>query len=327
MSYHAPIMVEEVLGLLNPARGGVYVDGTLGGGGHAEAVLKSLPEGAKLFGIDRDGDAIAEAAKRLAPFGKKFAAIRGNFFDMRPLLLGMGVAHADGILLDLGVSSHQLDTPERGFSYHTEAPLDMRMDERAPLRAYDVVNTYSHGELARILREYGEERYASRIASAILREREKRPIETTTALAEIIKRATPPDKRYEGQHPARRSFQAIRIEVNGELKGLENALRDAVDLLNPEGRLVVITFHSLEDRIVKQLFRELEDPCICDRSAPVCVCGRKPSVRVLTKKPLVAAAAEQEQNPRARSAKLRAAEKLGGHGREKSVERERRSPI
>ncbi len=308
--YHAPIMVNEILALLEPERGGVFVDGTLGGGGHAQAVLEHLPDGGRLYGIDRDGDAIAEASRRLEPFGDAFTAIRGNFFDMKTLLLQQGITAADGILLDLGVSSHQLDAPERGFSYHSEAPLDMRMDTSSPLTAYGVVNTYPVPELARILREYGEERFAGRIASAIGREREKDSIRSTTRLAEIIRLATPAANRWEGQHPARRSFQAIRIEVNGELSGLRQAITDAVELLAPGGRLCVITFHSLEDRIAKQLFRELENPCTCPPKAPICICGKKPVVRILTKKPLIAEQQELEENARSRSAKLRAIEKI-----------------
>ena len=309
-AYHAPIMVQEVLALLQPERGGIYIDGTLGGGGHAAAVLKSLPAGSRLYGIDRDPEAIAEATKRLAEFGEVFEALRGNFFDMRSLLLQQDVSAADGILLDLGVSSHQLNAPERGFSYHNEAPLDMRMDTSAPFAAFDVVNTYSAAELSRILRDYGEERFANRIASSIVRARANGPIQTTTQLAEIVRLATPAANRWEGQHPARRSFQAIRIEVNGELSGLRGAIEDAARLLNPGGRLCVITFHSLEDRIVKQLFRELENPCTCPPKAPICICGKKPVVRILTKKPLTAEQDELEENTRSRSAKLRAIEKL-----------------
>ena len=308
-NYHAPIMVEEVLSLLAPERGGIFVDGTLGGGGHAEAVLKALPKDSRLYGIDRDGEAIAEATKRLAPYGEQFHALRGNFFDMTALLHEKGVSRVDGILTDLGVSSHQLDAPERGFSYHNEAPLDMRMDETASLTAYDVVNTYPAERLATILREYGEERYAMRIANAIVRNRQKAPISSTTALAEIVKAATTAENRWEGQHPARRAFQAIRIEVNGELEGLSKALTDAVDLLNPGGRLCVITFHSLEDRIAKQAFKTLENPCTCPPKAPICTCNKKPVVRILTKKPVIAGEEELKVNARSRSAKLRAIEK------------------
>ncbi len=308
--HHIPILRETVVSLLNPMRGGVFVDGTLGGGGHAEAVLERLPEGGRLYGIDRDGAAIAAASARLARFGEAFTAIRGNFFDMKRLLAAQGVTEVDGILLDLGVSSHQLDTPQRGFSYHEDAPLDMRMDPSAPLSAYDVVNGYPAEELTRIIREYGEERYASRVANAIVREREKAPLNSTVRLAEIVKLALPAPARREAQHPARRTFQALRIEVNGELEGLSAALNDAHDLLRSGGVLAVITFHSLEDRIAKQAFKTFEHPCTCDPHAPVCTCGKTPTAKVLTKKPIVADEAELQQNPRARSAKLRAIQKL-----------------
>lgn len=308
--HHIPILRDTVVSLLAPQRGGTFVDGTLGGGGHAEAVLERLPEDGRLYGIDRDGAAIEAASLRLTRFGEAFTAIRGNFFDMKRLLAGQGVMEADGILLDLGVSSHQLDTPERGFSYHEDAPLDMRMDPSAPLSAYDVVNGYPAEALARIIREYGEERYAMRVANAIVREREKAPLDSTVRLAEIVKRAMPAPARREQQHPARRTFQALRIEVNGELAGLSDALTDAHDLLRSGGVLAVLTFHSLEDRIVKQAFKTFENPCTCDPRAPICTCGKKPTARMLTKKPIVAGEAELKENPRARSAKLRAIQKL-----------------
>ena len=308
--HHIPILRETVVALLAPQRGGVFVDETLGGGGHAEAVLERLPKGGRLYGIDRDGAAIEAASRRLAPYGEAFTAIHGNFFDMKRLLAQCGVMEVDGILLDLGVSSHQLDTPQRGFSYREDAPLDMRMDPSAPLSAYDVVNGYSAETLARILKEYGEERYASRIANAIVQRRAEAPLNSTMELAELVKRALPAPARREAQHPARRTFQALRIEVNGELAGLAEALTDAHDLLRPGGVLAVITFHSLEDRIVKQLFRTFEHPCTCDPHAPVCTCGKKPTVRALTKKPIMADETELEANPRAHSAKLRAIEKL-----------------
>ena len=308
--HHIPILRDTVVSLLAPQRGGTFVDGTLGGGGHAEAVLERLPEGGRLYGIDRDSAAIEAASLRLTRFGEAFTAIRGNFFDMKRLLAGQGVMEADGILLDLGVSSHQLDTPERGFSYHEDAPLDMRMDPSAPLSAYDVVNGYPAEALARIIREYGEERYAMRVANAIVREREKAPLDSTVGLADIVKHAMPAPARREQQHPARRTFQALRIEVNGELAGLSDALTDAHDLLRSGGVLAVITFHSLEDRIVKQAFKTFENPCTCDPRAPICTCGKKPTARMLTKKPIVAGEAELKENPRARSAKLRAIHKL-----------------
>lgn len=307
---HIPVMADEVMSLISPWRGGIYVDGTLGGGGHSSLLLESVPDGSLVVGIDRDDEAIAAASARLRPFGSKFIAVRGNFFDMKELLSGINVASVDGILLDLGVSSYQLDAAERGFSYNETAPLDMRMDRRSALTAADVVNTYSREELTRILREFGEERYAAKIASAMVREREKAPISTTTELAELVKRAMPAAARREAQHPARRTFQALRIEVNGELDGLAKALRDCESILKPGGVLAVITFHSLEDRIVKQTFRTFENPCICDPKAPCCTCGLTATAKVITQKPTVPSDAEAESNPRSRSAKLRAIMKL-----------------
>lgn len=306
-SYHKPIMLGEVLELLAPERCTATVDGTLGGGGHSEGILERLPSSSWHFGIDRDPEALEAAGKRLAGYAN-FKEIHGNFFNMRELipLSEYKLPGVDGILLDLGVSSHQLDDAKRGFSYGAEAPLDMRMDGTAALSAYDVVNGYTSKRLYEIIRDYGEERFASRIANAIVREREEAPISTTTRLAEIVKAAIPAPARREAQHPARRTFQAIRIEVNGELEGLAEAIRNAVSLLNPEGVLCVITFHSLEDRIVKNVFKELKDPCTCPPSAPICVCGKKPAVEILTGKPVTAGEAELAINPRARSAKLRA---------------------
>ena len=308
--YHVPIMVNEVLGLLAPERGGIFVDGTLGGGGHSEAILKALSEGGRLYGIDRDADAIEEASKRLSCFADRFTAVRGNFFDMKALLKERGVTGADGILLDLGVSSHQLDTPERGFSYKCDAPLDMRMDQRAALDAKTVVNTWDREKLIYIFREYGEERFARQIADRIAERRARQSIETTGELADIVKSAVPAKYRNEPQHPARRVFQAVRIAVNGELDELADAIISAHDLLNPGGRLVVLTFHSLEDRIVKNTFRSFENPCVCPKSAPVCVCGKKPTAKVLTRHPLVADESEQETNTRSTCAKLRAIERI-----------------
>lgn len=306
-SYHKPIMLKEVLELIDPAHCSATVDGTLGGGGHSEGILELLPPSSHHFGIDRDPDALAAAGERLKGFAN-FTEIKGNFFNIRELipLSEYKLPGVDGILLDLGVSSHQLDDAKRGFSYGSEAPLDMRMDRTSPLSAYEVVNGYTSKRLFEIIRDYGEERFASRIANAIVKEREHGPIETTTRLAEIIKSAIPAAARREGPHPARRTFQAIRIEVNGELEGLGEAIRNAVSILNPGGVMCVITFHSLEDRIVKNVFRELRDPCTCPPSAPICICGKKPAVEILTAKPIIPCDDEVNENPRARSAKLRA---------------------
>jgi 16S rRNA (cytosine1402-N4)-methyltransferase len=307
--YHVPIMLPEVLELIKPERGGVYIDGTLGGGGHSEGILARLPEGGRLYGIDRDADAIEAASARLSRY-PAFTAIHGNFFDMRPLLSGYGVDGADGILLDLGVSSHQLDDGSRGFSYTADARLDMRMDRSQSLSAFEVVNGYPTKRLYEIIRDYGEERFASRIANAIDKARRASVIETTGELTQIIKGAIPAAARREGPHPAKRTFQAIRIEVNGELAGLEKAVTDAAGFLKPGGVIAVITFHSLEDRTVKNVFKKLQHPCTCPPSAPVCVCGRKQEIEIITAKPLTASGGELTANPRARSAKLRAARRL-----------------
>ena len=307
--YHVPIMPDEVLALLQPERGGIFVDGTLGGGGHSGRILERLPDGSRLYGIDRDSDAIEAAGSRLSRF-PAFTAVHGNFFEMRRLLAPYGVTGADGILLDLGVSSHQLDDGSRGFSYTADARLDMRMNREDPVSAYEVINGYPARRLAAIIRDYGEERFANRIANAIDRARQSAPIETTTELAEIIRSAIPAPARREGPHPAKRTFQAIRIEVNGELAGLEKAVTEACRFLNPGGVIAVITFHSLEDRIVKTVFKDLQHPCTCPPSAPVCVCGRKQEIEIITAKPLTAADGELAANPRARSAKLRAARRL-----------------
>ncbi len=307
---HIPVLLDETLELLAPARGGIFVDGTLGGGGHAEAVLTRLPETGRLIGIDRDWEAVHAAGDRLSAFGDRFTALHGNFFDMRALLNSIGVTEVSGILLDLGVSSHQLDTQERGFSYKSEAPLDMRMDQQASLSARDVVNTYSEEALARVIWTYGEERFSRRIAERICRAREQSPIESTLQLAQIVRDAIPGKYRNEPQHPARRTFQALRIEVNSELSGLDQAVEQACDLLQKGGRLCIITFHSLEDRIVKQAFRRFENPCTCPPSAPICICGKEPKAKILTKKPLTASDEEEARNSRSTSAKLRCIEKI-----------------
>lgn len=298
---HVPVMVQECLACLNIREGGLYVDGTLGGGGHAEAMLEA---GARVVGIDRDAEALRAADARLLHFAPRYRSVRGNFADMRALLAPLGIEGVDGVLLDLGVSSHQLDTPRRGFSYHDDAPLDMRMDASRGATAADVVNGYPQKELTRILREYGEEKWAARIAEFIVK---RRPLATTMDLVAAIDAAIPKSVRIHQTHPARRTFQAIRIEVNAELASVEKALDEAMELLRPDGRLVVITFHSLEDRIVKNAFRRMENPCICPPDFPICVCGRKPIASVVTKKPIEPTAEELARNPRAHSAKVRCA--------------------
>ena len=305
---HKPVLLAPCMEALQIRPDGVYVDGTLGRAGHSMEIARRLTTG-RLICIDRDMAAIDAAKERLAPYLDRVTLVHSNFSELGDVLRQAGVAGADGMLFDLGVSSPQLDDGSRGFSYMQDAPLDMRMDTSAPLTAYEVVNTWSGEELRRILYEYGEERYAPAIAKAIVRARETRPVDTTLELVEIIKGAMPPAALREKQHPAKRSFQAIRIAVNGELDALPPMLTSAVEGLNPGGRLAVITFHSLEDRIVKNTLRDLARGCTCPPEFPVCVCGNKPKVRLVTRKPIVADAAELEDNPRARSAKLRVAEK------------------
>lgn len=307
---HISVMPQEVLHYLVPRSGGTYLDGTLGGGGHAALILEACGPDGRLFGFDRDMAAIGAASARLAPFGERFRAVNGNFADMEGLLRGMGVTAVDGFILDLGVSSHQLDTADRGFSFQQDAPLDMRMDRSRGETAADLVARLSHGELARIIREYGEERWAGRIASFICAAREVAPITGTLQLADIIKGAIPRKAWEERIHPATRTFQALRIAVNEELASLEAGLRGAVRLLRQGGRGVVISFHSLEDRIVKQMFRELSSGCICPKDLPLCSCGHRPEVKVLTGRPVMAGEPELAENARSRSAKLRAVEKL-----------------
>ncbi len=304
-------MVPEVIEALAPSRGGVYVDCTAGGGGHSAEIARRLPAGSRLIGLDRDDEALEACRTRLAPFGETVVLVKTNFKNIAPALDALGIDRIDGALWDLGVSSHQLDDGARGFSYGQDAPLDMRMDRSEGRSARDVVNGLPEEELKRILWEYGEERFAGRIASAICEAREKEPIETTAELAELVSRAIPAAQRQkEAQHPARRTFQAIRIEVNGELDAIGPSLTDAAERMNPGGRMAVITFHSLEDRIVKDTFRKLATGCTCPPEFPVCVCGGKPKIRLLSKKPITPPEAEQEENPRSRSAKLRIAEKL-----------------
>ena len=305
---HKPVLLHECIDALAIRPDGVYVDGTLGRAGHSREIAKRLTTG-RLICIDRDMAAIDAAKERLAPYLDRVTLVHSNFSELESVLRQAGVTGADGMLFDLGVSSPQLDDGSRGFSYMQDAPLDMRMDRSAPLSAYEVVNTWSYEELRRILYDYGEERYAPAIAKAIVRTRETAPVDTTLELVEIIKDAMPPAALREKQHPAKRSFQAIRIAVNGELDALEPMLRSAVDGLNPGGRLAVITFHSLEDRIVKRTLQEMAKGCTCPPEFPVCVCGKKPKIKILTRRPVVSGAAELEENPRARSAKLRVAEK------------------
>ena len=305
---HKPVLLAPCIEALRIRPDGVYVDGTLGRAGHSMEIARRLTTG-RLICIDRDMAAIDAAKERLAPYLDRVTLVHSNFSELGDVLRQAGVAGADGMLFDLGVSSPQLDDGSRGFSYMQDAPLDMRMDTSAPLTAYEVVNTWSAEELRRILYEYGEERYAPAIAKAIVRARETAPVATTLELVEIIKSAMPPAALREKQHPAKRSFQAIRIAVNGELDALPPMLRAAVEGLFPGGRLAVITFHSLEDRIVKQTLRDLARGCTCPPEFPVCVCGNKPKVRLVTRKPITADAEELADNPRARSAKLRVAEK------------------
>lgn len=307
---HIPVLPAEVLAYLAPVAGGTYLDGTLGGGGHAGLVLEAIGKRGRLFGFDQDAAAIAAASQALAGFGPGFVPVNRNFAELAEALALLGVTALDGFLLDLGVSSHQLDTAERGFSFQQDAPLDMRMDRSAARSAADLVNHLSHGELAKIIREYGEERWAGRIASFICKAREEAPLVSTSQLADLIKGAIPRKAWEERLHPATRTFQALRIAVNDELASLEKGLAAAVSLLKPGGRGVVISFHSLEDRIVKQMFRTLSTGCICPKELPLCVCGHKPEIRVLTPKPVMAAENELAENPRSRSAKLRAVEKL-----------------
>lgn len=303
---HIPVMLEPCLELLNIQQrpDGLFVDGTLGGGGHTFEILSRTH--ATVVGIDRDWDALRAAGQRLAVFGDRFVPLHGNYANIVSLLQSIGREKVDGVLMDLGVSSYQLDNPERGFSFHNDAPLDMRMDQTAELTAEKVLNTYPEKELVRIISQYGEEKWAVRIAKFIV---EARPLHTTMDLVRVIDAAVPAAERRKVSHPARRTFQAIRIEVNSELSLLEPALRDAAACLKPGGRLVVITFHSLEDRIVKRTFQSLQNPCICPPKAPVCVCGRKPVGQVITRKPVLPTEEECEINLRSRSAKVRAFEK------------------
>lgn len=307
--HHLSVLPNEVIQYLALKPAGVYLDGTLGGAGHATLILENAP-GATLIGIDRDREALAAAGERLAVYGDRVRLVHGDFAAVADHLNSLGISGLDGFILDLGVSSHQLDTKERGFSFQQDAPLDMRMDTSSGETAADLVNRLPEQELERILLEYGEERWAKRIASFIVNERAESPITTTFRLVDIIKGAVPKAKWDERIHPATRTFQALRIAVNSELDSLEQGMRAAVDLLKPGGRGVIISFHSLEDRIVKHIFREYAEGCTCPRQLPVCVCGKQPRVKVLTGRPVTATEAETNDNPRARSAKLRAVAKL-----------------
>ena len=306
---HISVLKNECIEGLKIRPDGVYVDGTLGGAGHALEVCRRLGPDGRFIGIDQDEAAVKNGYEKLGEF-ENVTIVRDNFQNFSGIMETLGVKAVHGVLLDLGVSSKQLDDGERGFSYMQDAELDMRMDQRAPLTARDVVNTYPEEELRRILTEYGEERWSARIAEFIAKERQQKPIETTGELVRIIKEAVPKGARQDGPHPAKRSFQALRIEVNHELDILEKSIRSMAEYLAPGGRICIITFHSLEDRIVKQTFRSLENPCTCPKDFPVCICGKKPVVRVITRKPIVPDVEEIEANPRSRSAKLRIAERV-----------------
>lgn len=306
---HRSVMLNECIDGLNIKPDGIYVDGTCGGAGHSFEIAKRLDTG-KLICIDQDPDAIAAASKRLEPYKERVIIVKSNFSEATGVCRNLGYDRIDGLLLDLGVSSFQLDEASRGFSYNADAPLDMRMSDTNPLTAYEVVNSYSESELKRILFEYGEERFAGRIASKIVNARAIKPIETTIELSELIKSAIPSAARNGGHHPAKRSFQAIRIEVNGELDVIAPTIETVCGVMNSGGRMAIITFHSLEDRAVKQAYQKLAEGCTCPKNFPVCVCGNKPKIKIITKKPIVPSETELEENPRSRSAKLRIAEKI-----------------
>ena len=307
---HKPVLLREVLALLDPRPGQILMDCTLGGGGHSREILTMILPGGRLIGLDQDEEAVRAARETLKPFGENnFVIFHTNFINLKSSLQQIAVSKVDGILFDLGVSSYQLDQADRGFSYQQDAPLDMRMDRTAELTAYDLVNSASAEELTRIIGAYGEERWAKRIAGFIADERVREPIKTTGQLVGLIKKAIPSRARQEGPHPAKRTFQALRIAVNRELELLAESLEQGIDVLRPGGRMAVITFHSLEDRIVKQVFQRNAKGCTCPKDLPVCVCGGKPLVRIITAKPVLPGAAELENNPRARSAKLRVLEK------------------
>ncbi len=307
---HKSVLLEETIENLNIKPNGYYVDGTLGGAGHAFCVCQKLDKNGLLIGIDQDGDAILAATERLKPFSDRVKIVRSNYCDIQRVLDECGVSKVDGIVLDLGVSSYQLDNGERGFSYREDAPLDMRMDQRVTKTAKDIVNTYSESELYRVIRDYGEDKFAKNIAKHIVANRAKKEIETTGELVEIIKAAIPMKVRAVGGHPAKKTFQAIRIELNHELDVLNRSIDTMIDLLNPGGRLCIITFHSLEDRIVKTRFKNNENPCTCPSQFPVCICGKKSKGKVITRKPILPSKEELDNNARSKSAKLRVFEKI-----------------
>ena len=306
---HVSVLLNETIEGLNIKPDGIYADGTLGGAGHSYQIASKLNGLGRLIGFDHDEDAITASTERLKEF-KNVTIVRSNYRNMKEELNNRGIEKVDGILLDLGVSSYQLDTVSRGFSYKEEAPLDMRMDNRNEVTARDIVNNYSQGDLFRIIRDYGEDKFAANIAKHIVMNREIKPIETTTELAEIVKAAIPMKFRKQGGHPAKQTFQAIRIELNSELSVLKESLMDMIDLLNPNGRICIITFHSLEDRIVKNIFKEAEDPCTCPKNFPTCVCGKKSKGKVITRKPILPSEEELKLNLRSKSAKLRIFEKI-----------------
>ncbi len=306
---HISVLFEETLDALDIKDGGIYVDGTLGGGGHSSGILKR-GKNIRLIGIDRDCEAIEAAKGRLAEFGENVTVVNNNFSQIKQILADLEIKEVDGVVLDLGVSSYQLDNAERGFSYMHDARLDMRMNKNDEKSAYDVVNGYTKEELTHIFYEYGEEKWSARVAEFIVEKRKQKPVETTLELVEIIRAAIPKKVRVEGSHPAKRIFQAIRIEVNNELGILKDTVCDIVDVLKPGGRVAIITFHSLEDRIIKKTFSELATGCVCPKSFPICVCNKKPVVRIVSKKPILPTDEEEIENPRSKSAKLRIAEKL-----------------
>lgn len=307
---HKSVLLNETIDGLNIKPNGIYVDGTLGGGGHAYEVCRRLGEKGSIIGIDQDAAAIEAASARLKDFGEKVTIVRSNYCDMKSKLHELGIDKVDGIVLDLGVSSYQLDTAERGFSYREDAPLDMRMDTRQKMTARDIVNDYTEADLYRVIRDYGEDKFAKNIAKHIVQARAVKPVETTAELSEIIRASIPMKFQKKSGHPAKRTFQAIRIELNRELDVLRDSLDGMIDLLDDGGRLCIITFHSLEDRIVKTIFRKNENPCTCPSDFPVCVCGKKSKGKVITRKPILPSEQEMEENPRSKSAKLRIFERI-----------------